>query len=85
MGKFGYMGSNWLKGPYYPKSGLGKYLTPMSRLGKVGTVGAAISSFRVGWKIGRHLDNRFGLSDRISDHWSSRTPRSVKWWIHRNF
>ncbi len=78
-------GSNWLKGPYYPQSGWGKWTsTPISRLPKWGTIGAVITAGRAGWTIGTTLDRQFGLSNRISDHMANRTPSSVKWWIHKH-
>lgn len=85
MGKFGKFGSDLLDGPYYPKSGVGKWTgTPVSKLPKLGTIGAAYTAADIGYKIGSHLDNHYKWSDRASDWAADHTPSSAKWWIHKN-
>jgi hypothetical protein len=82
LGKF--MGSNWLQGPYYPQTGFGKIFTPVSKLPKMGTMGAAITAFRTGYWAGSKLDKWTGASTRISNNLANRTPSSMKWWIHKH-
>ncbi len=66
-----------LIGPYRPTGLLG----PARGLG---AIGAGITAFRIGWGVGTRLDQRFGWSNSISTAAANRSPRSLKWWIHRH-
>jgi hypothetical protein len=38
-----------------------------------------------GYKLGEFADRKWGISDTASSFYADRTPRAMKWWIHKYF